>query len=73
MGGDQRLELRHELCVTSQLKLGPDPVLLRGELQFDEVRDRLLGELVVLEVGKGGSAPQAERLLEPLLRFDGFA
>src|SRR4051812_37883237 len=62
MPGDQRLELRYELGVTSARELCVHEVRLRGQPGLLEPSRFALGERLVVEVGERVSAPQCQCL-----------
>ena len=62
--GDERLQLRHELAVVTELQLRLDPLFGRGETKLLQPGDLELWPLLVLELLERPSTPQRERLLE---------
>ena len=67
LGSDERLELRDELGVAAERKIGLDPLLERDRAELLEPRDLGLGERLVEEVGERRAAPERERLAERTL------
>ena len=62
VGGDQGLELADERRVAAELELGVDPLLERGEAQLVEPRGLEAREVLLVEIGERGAAPEGERL-----------
>src|SRR5207249_7260041 len=63
---DECLELAREFCMVSQLKLGLDPLLDRGQVQLFQPGDLCLGEWLVGEISERGTPPERERLGEQI-------
>jgi hypothetical protein len=61
---DQRLQLSDDLGVLTELELGVDQLLERGEPQLVQACDLGLGERLVGEVVERPTAPQRQSLLE---------
>jgi hypothetical protein len=66
--GDERLELRHERRVATELEVGLDSLLQGGELELVEPSDLGASKGVVGEVHERGAAPESERPPELLRR-----
>ena len=64
MLGDERLELWHEVAVTSAGEISGDPVLDDRQPQLLEPPD-LLREREVVDVLERRSAPQSQRFRQP--------
>ena len=64
VGRDELLELAYEGGVVSEFELGVDPVLLRGDPQLLEAGGFEPGEVLLVEVGERGSAPELEGFAE---------
>src|SRR5215470_5846746 len=58
MRRDQRLELRHELCVAAERELRIDPLLKRSESELLEPLHFNPGEWLELEIRQCSSPPQ---------------
>ena len=72
VGGDELLQLSHDVRVPAEGKIGLDPALERGQAQLLEPRDRRLRERLVGEVGKRWPAPEREGLTQRLGCLGGF-
>jgi hypothetical protein len=71
VGGNERLELWHELAVTAECEVGGDPFLERREVELLKPR-RLDGrELRVTEIRERGAFSERERLAERLRSLGG--
>ena len=63
---DEALQLREHRPVSRALEIGRDPVFETHQAELLETGDLGRGEVVVGEVLKGTSAPEVERLGQPL-------
>jgi len=64
LGGHERVELGHELGVTSEREVGLDPHLEAGKPKLLQPSDRRLRKRLVTDVGEGGPAPELKGLAE---------
>ena len=69
----ERLELGDELVVAAEREIRVDSVLQTGQARFLEAGDLRLSERFVAEVRKRLTAPQTERLAQPLVGCDRVA
>jgi hypothetical protein len=64
--GRERVELPDQRCVSTQGEIRVDPHLYREQMHFMETPDRRLGERLIGEICKRRTAPEPERLAQPL-------
>jgi hypothetical protein len=68
MFGNQLFELRNQVGVVSEGKVGVDAGLVRGEPRLRQSCDVTLRELLVGDVGEGVAPPELQRFIEALTR-----